>query len=70
MPTRSYIDRNLEAWSQVFNALIGGNPDRTLSYTVGKLQYRNRWSGLILAPVINLMFRDKDHCLNAFKNNI
>lgn len=47
------------------NALLGGDPEETISSRVGKLQRDGKRVGLVLAPVIDFIF-GKDHC----KNNI
>lgn len=70
-PTRPYWTRVREAVSQLIAAILGFPcPDYGLSYYAGEAQAHGRWWGLIAAPLINLMFWDKNHCLNAFTNRI
>ena len=69
MKTRSYWMRVREALSQLIGAFLGlPDPDRTLSFYAGKAQAEGRWWGLVVAPIINLIFRDKNHCESAFRN--
>jgi len=59
-----------EAISQLGSALVGKDPNLTLSYYVGRAQHYQRWWGLILAPIINWIFRNRNHCKNAFLNRV
>ena len=68
-----YAYHNIIAIDQLFNALTGGAADETLSsrtYRGAILaeQPKKRWSGLYL--FINWLFRDKNHCKKAYKNEI
>ncbi len=65
------IKQILIAIDQLFNALLGGYADETLSSRAWRLYTRDRLSGRILKPVIDtLFFFDKDHCYNAFLSEV
>lgn len=68
-PNGSYCERVGEATSQWIAAVANfPDPNLTISYYAGEAQAQGRWWGLVFAPLINLMFWDKSHCLNAYKN--
>lgn len=56
----SYWLKVLIAIDQLINTLTFGAPDETISARA----YRNDW--VTLERLINFLFRDKDHCKNAF----
>lgn len=61
------IKQVLIAIDQLFNTLLGGYADETLSSRTWRLYTRNKLSGRILKPVIDaIFFFDKDHCYNSF----
>lgn len=63
----NYILRVLIAADQLVNALIGGNPDETLSSAAYRAEKEGRFWGF-WRPVIDFLFRpfQKDHCFNAY----
>jgi hypothetical protein len=57
----------LIALDQLFNALLGGYADETLSSRAWRLYIKDKLSGKILKPLIDfLFFFQKDHCYNSF----
>lgn len=51
--------------------LGNGYPDETISAAMWRLEQEGRWVGRILRPLIDLLFFfHKDHCENAFHNEI
>lgn len=66
-----YAYHNIIAIDQLFNALTGGAADETLSsrtYRGAILAEKKRWR--VLYRFINWLFRDKNHCKKAYKNEI
>lgn len=52
---------------QLFNALLGGYADETLSSRAWRAYYDKKPFGLFFKPVIDtIFFFDKDHCFNSF----
>jgi hypothetical protein len=57
----------LIALDQLFNALLGGYADETLSSRAWRLYIKDKLSGKILKPSIDfIFFFQKDHCYNSF----
>ena len=52
------------ALDQLGNALLGGTPDETISARA----HRGGWHKT--AAVINWIFQDPDHCLNAYLSEL
>lgn len=62
-----YILQNLIAIDQLFNVLLGGYADETLSSRAWRAYYDKKPFGLVFKPVIDtIFFFDKDHCFNSF----
>lgn len=52
---------------QLFNVLLGGYADETLSSRAWRAYYDKKLFGLVFKPVIDtIFFFDKDHCFNSF----
>lgn len=52
---------------QLFNVLLGGYADETLSSRAWRAYYDKKPFGLVFKPVIDtIFFFDKDHCFNSF----
>ena len=62
-----YILNILIAVDQLINAMLGGNPDETISSRVYYLEKNGKITGRIFRPVIDFIFRpfSKHHCLDA-----
>lgn len=52
------------------SALTGGLPDETLSGRAGTAQREGKLKGKLLAPVINLIMWDKNHCQEAVEGDL
>lgn len=64
------------ALDQLANALIGGDPDETISSRVGKCQRgdHGRCIQIVMTPIallINLIFiwQEKNHCINSIEDD-
>lgn len=70
----TYVGRNLNALSQAANALIGGNPDVSISARIGYNGYHNNnvlW--MLCQVIVDYTFYPLDgwnHCYNAYKRDI
>lgn len=64
-----YIRNVSILFSQNINVIFfGGDPDETLSSRTGKAQICGKWFAVnILAPFINWLFMDQEHCKNAIE---
>lgn len=52
---------------QLFNVLLGGYADETLSSRAWRAYYDKKPFGLVFKPVIDtIFFFDKDHCFKSF----
>lgn len=63
-----YLLNILIAFDRTINAAIGGDPWETLS----SVAYRNNRDGSkwgFLMGVINTLFFNKEHCLNAYRDD-
>lgn len=62
-----YILQNFISIDQLFNVLLGGYADETLSSRAWRAYYDKKPFGLFFKPLIDgLFFFDKDHCFNSF----
>lgn len=66
---KGYIGNLAEAVSQVLAALIGTHANLTFSAQCGE------WDAIgdprkIFVPIVNLIFRDNDHCRNAWRDKV
>lgn len=57
------------AWSQLWNAIWGGNRDQSFSSRSYEAKLLGKWWGYIAVPIINAMFRDPNHCANAYRSD-
>lgn len=65
---RQYIYNIAVTISQIFSAVLGGDPDETTSSRVGKAQKAGKWWAIHLAgPVLDLFFREKDHAIKSIE---
>lgn len=60
----AYLNNLLIAFSQLINAISGGNPNEMLSARA----YREDIKWLIAA--LDFIFRDNQHCYKAFKDEL
>lgn len=62
---------NILIWlDQGLNTILGGHPDETLSSRMGKYVQKGR--GVIpcfLCKVLDVVFREKDHCINSIESD-
>lgn len=73
MDLKRYFYHNIIAIDQLFNALTGGAADETLSsrtYRGAILAEKPKKRWRVLYRLINGLFRDKNHCKKAYKNEI
>jgi hypothetical protein len=67
----AYILNLLIAIDQLFNALLLGSADETLSSRAHRAWRDGRWFGVVFRPLINLIFFwQKDHCLDAYLSEV
>lgn len=65
------IKQILIAIDQLFNALTGGYADETLSSRAWRLYSKDKLSGRILKPLIDMLFFwQKDHCYNSYLSEV
>lgn len=57
----TYLNNILIGFDQLIHTLIGGKPDETISARA----YREQW---FLRHIINALFFDSNHCLEAYKS--
>lgn len=64
---KNYALHNLLAIDQLFNTILGGYADETLSSRAWRSYAKNKIFGLIFRPTIDLLFFfENDHCYNAY----
>ena len=64
---KKYILQNLIAIDQLFNTLLGGYADETLSSRAYRAEKKRRIFGKLFRPLIDtILFFDKNHCLNSY----
>jgi hypothetical protein len=60
---KHYILQNLIAIDQVFNTILGGYADETLSARAWRAEQKGRFFGRMFRPAIDLvMFFQPEHC--------
>jgi len=68
---RTYLVNVLIAIDQLGNALLGGNPDETISSVVGRKAIKNIWWALLAERFINALFylliEEVNHCRNRIE---
>ena len=65
-----YIFNLFVSISQFWNAILGGDPDETISSRCGKAsRCGNPFVARFLEPLINLIFCDPTHCLDAIEED-
>lgn len=66
-----YLENNLIALDQLFNALLLGSPDETLSSRAYRADLANKVFGRMFRPLIDLIFFWQDqHCKQSFLSEI
>lgn len=64
---KKYFLQVLIAYDQLWNAVLGGYADETLSSRAWRAEQKGRWFGKIFRPLIDcLLFFDKNHCYNSY----
>jgi hypothetical protein len=70
-PVKQYVVQLLIALDQLFNALLGGYADETLSSRSWRAEQKGLLAGRIFRPAIDaLFFFDVDHCKSAFESEL
>jgi len=68
---KSWAWQSLIAIDQLFNALLGGMADETLSSRAFRAEAKGRIFGIIFRPTIDfIFFFDKEHCFNSFISEV
>lgn len=68
---KEYILQILISIDQLFNAILGGMADETLSSRAWRAEKSNKVFGKIFRPLIDtLMFFDKNHCFGSYLSEI
>lgn len=65
----SYVFNNLIALDCLGSAILGGQPGETLSGRAGSAQLEGKLRGKILAPVINFIMMNPNHCVQAVQGD-
>lgn len=66
---KHYILQVLIAIDQVFNALLGGYADETLSARAWRTEQKDKIFGRFFRPLIDLvLFVQPDHCRKAYES--
>jgi hypothetical protein len=66
-----YLNRNLIAIDQLFNTIIGGQPDETISAKIYRMKIEtNKQHWKILEKIVNGMFFDSKHCEDSFNSEV
>ena len=61
---RLYFLHVLVALDQLFNSLLAGDPDETLSSRMGKYVARGRgFIPCMLCKMLDVIFKERDHCI-------
>ena len=64
---KRYLINNAIAVDQIFNTVLGGSPDETLSSRAYRTEQQNKIFGKIFRPVIDLLFFfDPLHCYESY----
>lgn len=64
---KRYLLNNAIALDQMFNALLGGSPDETLSSRAYRTEQQQKIFGRFFRPLIDLMFFfDPLHCYKSY----
>lgn len=66
----TYLFNILLALDLLGSALTGGMPGETLSGRAGTAQREGKLRGRILAPIVNFIMRDPNHCQEAIAGDI
>ena len=66
-----YLLYNSIAVDQLFNTLLGGSPDETLSSRAYRAEKRGKYFGRFFRPVIDMIFWfEIEHCKSAYYSEI
>ena len=57
------------ALDQLFNTLLGGLADETLSARAYRQRHKKRWT-IVMKVLDSLFFWQDDHCLNAYVSEV
>lgn len=64
---KNYFLQILISIDQLFNALLGGFADETLSARAFRAEQKEKFFGKIFRPLIDIIFFfDENHCFNAY----
>lgn len=68
---KRYILNNAIALDQMFNVLLGGSPDETLSSRAYRTEQQNKIFGRFFRPVIDsVFFFDPLHCYTSYMSEL
>lgn len=67
MKNRSYLFRVLYSIDQLANAMVGGNPDETVSSALGKKQRRGCKLCRFICGILNIV--DPNHCEKSIEED-
>ena len=69
-PLMQYVFNIGTILSQSWSAVLGGDPDETVSSRVGKAERAGKWwAKHIASPILDFMFQEKNHAINAIEDN-
>lgn len=67
---KSYLFNIVICFDLLASAITGGIPGETLSGRAGSARAEGKIRGRLFAPLIDLLFWNKDHCSTAMKNDV
>ena len=70
MSIKGYLFNVALGLDTLASALLGGMPGETMSGRAGTAQAQGKLRGRILAPIINFIMRDSNHCKNAIQGDV
>lgn len=67
----SYLKNVALGIDQLFNTVLGGDPDETLSSRAYRTEQKGRVFGKVFRPIIDtILFFDKDHCRTSYESEL
>lgn len=67
---KTYLFNIALALDLLASAILGGMPGETMSGRAGAAQAQGMLRGKILAPIINFIMRNPNHCKNAVQGDL
>jgi hypothetical protein len=65
----TYIFGILYSLDQLGNAILGGNPDQTISGRLGIMKLNNSKFACYFCKVLDFIFREPNHCENSIERD-